>query len=111
MRIVLTIAVAILASTGFAQTSATNADPSSALTPEAIAIQWEKLMIVTSGETEAEAIENLRAHGLSKEGALALMVFRAASLRRRIVCSHPWIRSGSSIFTPAVTGRRWVSPT
>jgi hypothetical protein len=77
MRIFLTIAVAILAGAGFAQTVATSADQSSTLTDEEVAIQWEKLMIVTSGDTEADALDHLRSYGMGENGAKALWAFRA----------------------------------
>jgi hypothetical protein len=61
-----------------------------ALTEKELAIQWEKMMIVTSGETEAGAVEHLRSHGMGEEGAKALRTFRAKAVAEEDAASR-WL--------------------
>lgn len=42
------------------------------LTEKEVDVRWEKLMIITSGETEKDQFEHLRSHGMSEAGAITL---------------------------------------
>lgn len=79
MRIVLTIVPSILAGAALAQSPTPSAYEAqlAALTDKEVAIQWEKLMIISGGDTEGEAIEHLRSHGMDIEGAKALRALHA----------------------------------
>jgi len=80
MKIVLLVALSALSGAALAQTTTANTDRRAALSDREVMILWEKLMIVTSGETEEDALANLRSHGMGEDGAKALVTFRTKAL-------------------------------
>ncbi|HET9215542.1 MAG TPA: hypothetical protein VFR18_01105 [Terriglobia bacterium] len=73
MRTRLTVVLSVLAAAAPGQESLlsdTEAD-----------IRWEKLMIITNGESDAEQLQHLRSHGMGDEGAKALLTFRTTAMR------------------------------
>jgi hypothetical protein len=73
MRTSLMIVLSILTGAALAQASV--------LSDKEVDIRWEKLMIVTSGETEKDQLEHLRSHGMGEDGARTL---RAAAKQAQI---------------------------
>jgi hypothetical protein len=68
-----------------AQATPGTADRRATLSDGEARIIWEKLMIVSYGETEEEALAHLRSHGMGEDGAKVLTAFRDSAAAELLV--------------------------
>lgn len=77
MKLLPLIGLIGLSGTVIAQTATTSADRRAVLSDRDVTILWEKLTILTSGETDEDIASHLRSHGIGEDGAKSLKALHA----------------------------------